>query len=757
MDPFIAAVCNTSEAAEIPLAKDLAQSKSNAHEVLSNLQSLEKTAKSQNTKQLKLECAGKLVGNLTRLRLITLQEFKDKDTEVERSRTLVEKSNARANQAVAQLGTAQEEYGQLKTAYHDVKAQASKFETQVTELRSEVAEIPDLRHNIESLEDEMGRLSSKKDELDSALLEIDNLRAELAQRRSEANALTSAQQEIAKLREEVSRLQAASPGDHLAHTKVVELQDENAKLRSALAKEGETREEQAKLINSFSQERGELREQISKLQAVVTSDANKQLLESSGDKAQRSDHELGNLKAGHATRPHEYVADSTALRSPVPSPVVTGPVPSSISLPPDTGGRPSIPVASSRPPDFSSSHAAQSLTSLRGPGLSSGQHGYVDSPDLPPRSHPSTVPGTAGQPSYPDHRGGQPTQYSGPHQGGYTLPINRGPRRPRILTGDEVRRVAKHMQRFEPRPGGTIDTQAYLEDIDAHLDEYGFVATESKLKLITCTASRDVTNFIRRQTDNARGHWPTIRQAIIEEFTDHQTITGITSAMDIKQYRDESVHAYYTRLRRAFFGECNIPEMEENVSFKSLFVHNLQSSIRRQLPLDLEPAEKRATELKALARKAFERERPNNRGEREVFDLQLKGGYTQRARQDGQDQYRRGDHPVPSWNRDRSASYNHSRPPSRDDRHRGPPRDRSQSPFRKSRSVDGETDELAPKDPTVDRPHLSLSMDILAKLVAKAWKSESAPKAEEPSQATSSMPDSPPPYDSSQMAWGKRG
>ena len=724
---------------------------------------------------------------MTRLRGITLQEFKLKDTEVEQSRTLVANSNAKANQALAQLKATQAEYGQLRVAYNDTSAQASQLETQVTELRSEVAELPDLRQDIDSLEFQVDQLRSKRDELISAQREIDNLKAELAQRRSEANELTRAQQEIAKLKEEVSQLRAASPGDQLAYKRVKELEDENLELRNELAKVAETRVEQAELITGPNQEQGEpaagtsngcspsvkdqqLAQQGRQIATFNeereawgrTLDANKQLLDSWRNKAQRSDYELEKLRAEHATCTHEYM---TAPRSPVPSPVATGPVPSSVSLPPDKGGQPSHPVASSRPPDFPFSRTAQSLTSLEGPGLPSGQPGYVGNPYLPPRFHSSIITGAAGfssgQPSYPDHRGGQPTQYSGPHQGGYTLPNNHGPMRARHLSSAELGKVARYIQRFTPSPQGATDTQTYLEEIDAHLAEYGPVATESKIKLIGFTASREVTNFIRRQADDVRGHWASIREAIIEEFTDHRNPAGLTAAGAVNQFKDEGVHAYYTRLRKAFFGECNTPDIEENLNFKTLFVANLQPFVRRQLPLSLEPSLVRASELKALARKAFERERPKPAGERHIFSLRLEGGHSRKTNpekapgnkasqqgRDGRDQYRRGDYTVPSW-REKSASCEHNRPPSRDSRHRGSSRDRGQSPFRKIRFSDEGTDE--PKslwsgessnrpvvresnDSTGDKQRVSMDMDVGTKLIAAALRPQLTAKGNNPDQ-----------------------
>lgn len=49
--------------------------------------------------------------------------------------------------------------------------------------------------------------------------------------------------------------------------------------------------------------------------------------------------------------------------------------------------------------------------------------------------------------------------------------------------------------------------------------------------------------------------------------------------MDLKQGRQKTPQAYYNRLRQAYFGAQNEPEMEEELNFRTLFLRNLHPAV----------------------------------------------------------------------------------------------------------------------------------------------------------------------------------
>ena len=59
----------------------------------------------------------------------------------------------------------------------------------------------------------------------------------------------------------------------------------------------------------------------------------------------------------------------------------------------------------------------------------------------------------------------------------------------------------------------------------------------------------------------------------------------MVAALQIKHSRQEHPRDYYWRLRHAYFHGRNTPGLEENSSFKSLFLHNLHPCIRPQVKI----------------------------------------------------------------------------------------------------------------------------------------------------------------------------
>uniref|UniRef100_A0A672Z396 Uncharacterized protein n=1 Tax=Sphaeramia orbicularis TaxID=375764 RepID=A0A672Z396_9TELE len=169
----------------------------------------------------------------------------------------------------------------------------------------------------------------------------------------------------------------------------------------------------------------------------------------------------------------------------------------------------------------------------------------------------------------------------------------------------DLDKIARNISHFEPKPNGSHDTAAYLKDIDFHLERYPNATLQDKIYLIKITSSREVKNFIDRQPAHVQSNFQALCQALTKEFEDPGTATGLSAAIAIKQGRQEPPQVYYARLRKAYFGARNEPEMEEDPSFKALFVENLHPNTSHQLGVAACPKTLNSSQLRDLAAKGF--------------------------------------------------------------------------------------------------------------------------------------------------------
>ena len=200
-----------------------------------------------------------------------------------------------------------------------------------------------------------------------------------------------------------------------------------------------------------------------------------------------------------------------------------------------------------------------------------------------------------------------PGNYS-PGLGGGGFSSRGGSMRPTLHDRD-LDRMAKNIARFEPAVVGSHDTAAYLEDINFHLARFAYVTPEDMLYLIRATSSREVITFLRCQppTDLADCHL--ISQALMREFDESPSKTGLMAAMLIKQGRAETPAEYYRRLRRAYFGARTEPKMEEEIHFKSLFISNLHPSTKNRLDIVTDVYTQDIRTLRDYAARSYETQR----------------------------------------------------------------------------------------------------------------------------------------------------
>ncbi len=118
------------------------------------------------------------------------------------------------------------------------------------------------------------------------------------------------------------------------------------------------------------------------------------------------------------------------------------------------------------------------------------------------------------------------------------------------------------------------NVQAYLQDIDFHLEIRPNVTDKDKLYLLRTTSSPEVRSFLDRQPANTKTDCQLLQKAVIKEFSDPESDQGLVAALETRQGRHEPPQAYYSRLRQAYFGTRNESDMEDELNFKTLFLRN---------------------------------------------------------------------------------------------------------------------------------------------------------------------------------------
>uniref|UniRef100_A0A3B4VL06 Uncharacterized protein n=1 Tax=Seriola dumerili TaxID=41447 RepID=A0A3B4VL06_SERDU len=176
----------------------------------------------------------------------------------------------------------------------------------------------------------------------------------------------------------------------------------------------------------------------------------------------------------------------------------------------------------------------------------------------------------------------------------------------------DLDKIARNLPRFEPTPGGSQNISSYLKDIDFYLRKFPNATADDRIYLIKVTSGCQVGRFLERQTDYVRSNYDLLYQALIREFSDPISQTGLTAAMTTKQGRHESPHQYYHRLLLAYFGNRNEPGMEEDLNFKTLFVQNLHPGTSCHLGVMANPYTSTIQQLRELATLGFAKQKQSH-------------------------------------------------------------------------------------------------------------------------------------------------
>ncbi len=177
------------------------------------------------------------------------------------------------------------------------------------------------------------------------------------------------------------------------------------------------------------------------------------------------------------------------------------------------------------------------------------------------------------------------------------------------MTIKDLDKLSKNVSKFNPNSTGGHTIQAHLQDIDFYLEMRPQVTDRDRLYLLRATSSSEVRNFLDRQPSRTKSDYQLLREVLIKEFTDPDSEHGLLTALETKQGRQEAPQAYYNRLRQAYFGTYNEPDLEEDVNFKSLFLRNLHPGVSHHLGVMACPRSMTFQQLRDLTQKAYNKQK----------------------------------------------------------------------------------------------------------------------------------------------------
>ncbi len=168
----------------------------------------------------------------------------------------------------------------------------------------------------------------------------------------------------------------------------------------------------------------------------------------------------------------------------------------------------------------------------------------------------------------------------------------------------DLDKLARNIVKFNPSVPNSQNIKAYLQDVDFHLEIRLTVTDKDKLHLLRTISSPEVHSFLDWQPANTKTDYQLLQKALIKEFIDPESDQGLVAALEMRQGRHEPPQAYYSRLRQAYFGNRNEPDMEDDLNFKTLFLRNLHPGISYHLGILACPRTMNTQQLRDLVQKA---------------------------------------------------------------------------------------------------------------------------------------------------------
>ncbi len=81
------------------------------------------------------------------------------------------------------------------------------------------------------------------------------------------------------------------------------------------------------------------------------------------------------------------------------------------------------------------------------------------------------------------------------------------------------------------------------------------------------TSSPNVSSFLDRQPAQTKTDYQPLQEALIKELANPESEQGLVAALETRQGCHEPPQVYYSRLRQAYFGYRNEPDMEVELKF----------------------------------------------------------------------------------------------------------------------------------------------------------------------------------------------
>ncbi len=169
----------------------------------------------------------------------------------------------------------------------------------------------------------------------------------------------------------------------------------------------------------------------------------------------------------------------------------------------------------------------------------------------------------------------------------------------------DIDKRARNIGKFNPSVQNSQNVQAYLQDIDFHLEMRPNITDKDKLYLLRSKSSPEVRSFLDRQPVNTKTDYQWLQKALIKEFADPESDQGLVAALETRQGCHETPQAYYSRLRQTYFGTRNESDMEDELNFKTLFLRNLHPGISHHLGVLACPRTMNTQQLRDLVQKAY--------------------------------------------------------------------------------------------------------------------------------------------------------
>ena len=206
--------------------------------------------------------------------------------------------------------------------------------------------------------------------------------------------------------------------------------------------------------------------------------------------------------------------------------------------------------------------------------------------------------------SYPVAQGYAPNRGSRPHVRPYSSPSQTTPPdQGDPISDQDLGKIAKRIPRFNPEKS---DVGNYLSDVRFFMRRVRNPTMDDIIYVIKASSTRQMSNLLARQPPHVLADFDLLQQAMVMEFSLRSSMDhGLKSALRVKQQEHELPQMYYERLLYSYFGHVNLPGMEEDIDFKTLFLMNLHPSLNKVMGMWADPKRLSIMELRHMVNRGF--------------------------------------------------------------------------------------------------------------------------------------------------------